>query len=232
MEGRTKLLTIAGNRSIKPLEDLLRKEFEVFEAGDNPLKRIKECKPDAAIVDVASGIENVGLIREAHNSFSELPILAIVPDLSDQLEMFGYSLPCICSGAKGIVAMKSPYEQAYADIKLAVPELINRGVYPKDKNLAKQICIINNFDADLKKLSPAERRVFAFCVGYPLSVGEIALQLHLSPKTVETHLRHINKKVGFPGRNKMIFYGMLYALGYIGNKDGRATYKITRSCTL
>lgn len=53
------------------------------------------------------------------------------------------------------------------------------------------------------QLTPRELEVFAL-IGQALSTVEIAAQLSVSPKTIETHISKIRERFGFRGIRQLI----------------------------
>lgn len=218
MGGRTRLLTIAdGKSNMNSLETLLSERFDVLGvSAGSLLNKIRRYNPDAAVVDVISEPGNVNFIKRINNRFSELPVIAVIPDSSDQLEVYRHSLPCVCAGARGVVAMNGSCEQTYYEIVTALSELANGRNYPKKSGLWRQMEIIKSYTSNFNELSPAEKKVLKLGVDCSLTYKGIGGRLNRSAKTIGIHLTRIYRKLGLSGRYDMLFCGALDLMGYFG----------------
>ena len=65
--------------------------------------------------------------------------------------------------------------------------------------------------SDVARLSQRELEVFSM-IGKGLSTREIAAQLDVSPKTIETHRERIKPKLGLSGANELIVRAVRFRL--------------------
>jgi DNA-binding NarL/FixJ family response regulator len=148
-------------------------------------------KPDLVLLDLRLHREDgTELLRNLQALQPELPVL-VVSQREDTL----HALPALRAGARGYI-MK---EEATGELLIAIRSVLNGKVYLSHRLSG---LVMNKFcggvvagDGPSDKLSDRERQVFQL-LGSGLGTQEIAHQLHLSPKTVETHRENIKHKLG------------------------------------
>lgn len=178
------------------------------EATDAPaaLDLMRRGQPDMAILDVflpgSNGIELIKLM------LAERPRLAILM-LSTHDESL-YALRALRAGAKGYV-MK---QRARESLSTALQKVMNGGIYVSPQfSECLVFKAIQGSDSDLgspvDKLSDRELEVLQL-VGRRKSTREIAAQLHLSIKTIETHRAHTKQKLGFSDSAAMVKFAIAW----------------------
>src|ERR1700751_1573308 len=181
----------------KGLEQLINSSDDGFricgEANDaaEGMSRIRELKPDLAIVDLSfAGANGIELIKNIRAEFSKLPILIL--SMHDESL---YALRALRAGAQGYV-MK---QEALENVIGAIREVLAGRPYLSSEMSAK---LITNFASGTNqsnptdKLSDRELEILEL-IGKGRDVHEIAKALHISRKTVETHRAHIKEKLNF-----------------------------------
>lgn len=176
---------------------------EAPDAG-SALQMMRECNPDVALLDISlpgtNGIELIKLM------LAERPRLVIlVVSMHDESL---YALRALRAGAKGYV-MK---QQALDCIMDALSKVIGGGIYVSPEFSERLVFkAIHGNDCDLGSpvdtLSDRELEVLQL-YGHGKSTREIAEQLHLSIKTIETHRAHIKDKLGFKEADEMIRFSV------------------------
>jgi DNA-binding NarL/FixJ family response regulator len=180
----------------KGLEQLIHSEgvFAVCGQADNASEAmdvIRKLGPDLAIVDLSlPGANGIELIKNIRAEFPKLPILVL--SMHDESL---YALRSLRAGADGYV-MK---HEAMANVITAIREVFNGRPYLSPAMAAQ---VITKFatrqdegEADaVERLSDRELEILEL-IGKGHDVRQIAKQLHLSPKTVETHRSHIKDKL-------------------------------------
>ena len=179
----------------KGLEQLINSTGDGFaicgEAGDaaEGMVRIRELKPDMAIVDLSlPGANGIELIKNIRAEFSKLPILIL--SMHDESL---YALRALRAGAQGYV-MK---QEALENVIGAIREVLAGRPYLSTEMSAK---LITNFASGSSqtnptdKLSDRELEILEL-IGKGRDVHEISAALHISRKTVETHRAHIKEKL-------------------------------------
>lgn len=200
----------------KGLEQFIRSEngFEVCgEAGNSAeaMDLIRRLKPDLVIVDLslpgASGIE---LIKNIRAEFTRLAILVL--SMHDESL---YALRALRAGAQGYV-MK---QEALGNIMIAIREILAGRSYLSPAMSSE---VITNFAHGSSgkpnatdKLSDRELEILEL-IGRGRDVRDIARELHLSPKTVETHRAHIKEKLNLQNARQVV----RFAVQWLNTRDG------------
>jgi DNA-binding NarL/FixJ family response regulator len=163
------------------------------EAGNaaEGLSVLRKCGPDIAVIDISlPGANGIELIKNIRAEFPTLPILVL--SMHDESL---YALRSIRAGAQGYI-MK---QEALENVVRALHEIVAGRPYLSAAMSAK---LITNFakggddgkTSPTDKLSDRELEILEL-IGKGHEVTEIARELHLSPKTVETHRAHIKEKL-------------------------------------
>lgn len=157
--------------------------------GEDALEIMKTLRPDAALVDVSlpdtNGIE---LVRKMRRSIPKLPILVL--SMHEEAE---YGMQALKARASGyLMKAEAPETIVEAILKIVGGETyFSPGI--KAAIAAKESFKVKS-DSEVAKLSHREREVLEL-LGQGLGTKNIAAQLILSPKTVETYRVHIREKL-------------------------------------
>jgi len=157
--------------------------------GKDTLRKAKELSPDIILMDIdmphTNGLAVTEMLRK------ELPqIKVLILSMSDS----GTFVPRILqSGARGYIAKDSPTEELVKAI-----ETVQRGETYFGEDVAqialKQMMSGNAPGANNRELSPRERDVL-IGIAKGLSNKEIASQLNIGTRTVETHRDNLMRKL-------------------------------------
>lgn len=170
------------------------------EDASTALDAMRRLKPDVAILDISmpgtNGIELTKLI------VAEQPKLAVLV-LSMHDESI-YALRALRAGAKGYVMKAEPVDNVLA----AMRKVLDGNIY-----LSPRFCDLlvfkaiqsqeNGTGSPVDGLSDRELEVLRL-LGKSCGTREIANQLHLSVKTIETHRSHIKEKMAFKTASEMV----------------------------
>ncbi len=181
----------------KGLIDLIREEpgLEVSgEAGSQAeaIAKVVDTRPDVAIVDLSLGLESgldlVGTLRDLHPTVHVL----VLSGHDERL----YADRALAAGALGYI-MK---DRAASDLLTAIRRVAMARPYVSEETADRILSAAGTrasarVPSPIARLSDRERHVMAL-VGRGRSTREIATQLGLSVKTVESHLAHIKEKLG------------------------------------
>ena len=173
-----------------------------LEALDSPL-------PDLVIVDLTlAGASGLGLIKDIKARHPDLPILVL--SMHDESL---YAERALRAGAAGYV-MK---QEATEHIVEAIRQVLGGQVYLSDRMAARLLHRVvgrtgtESRPSPIEALTDRELEVFQL-VGQGLSTRQIAEQLFLSVKTVETHLEHIKTKLGLESGRELVRQAVRWSL--------------------
>jgi DNA-binding NarL/FixJ family response regulator len=170
------------------------------------LEAVTRLKPDVALVDVAlggeTGLELIGQLK------AEVPNLAVlVLSMHDELL---FAERALRHGADGYVMKHEPTDRLLTAIRQvlggktfygrAVTERLLRAQSPRQG-------LVNRLGVE--RLSARELEVFRL-LGKGLSTAEIAKQLSISAKTVETHRLHVKEKLGVETSAQLVVLSVQY----------------------
>ena len=193
----------------KGLEQLIGSEDGIAICGEasnaaEAMDVIRQIAPDLAIVDLSlPGANGIELIKNIRAEFARLPILVL--SMHDE-EL--YALRSIRAGAQGYV-MK---QEALGNVVHAIREIFAGRPYLSQVMSAKLITSFAQGGGDgesdaVDKLSDRELEILEL-IGKGREVREIAKELHLSPKTVETHRAHIKEKLNLKNARQVTRFAM------------------------
>jgi DNA-binding NarL/FixJ family response regulator len=163
------------------------------ETGEAPLARelFLRHKPDLVLIGLRlSGADGIQLIKEFRSLNPATAILA----LSEHADAFS-AQRAFRAGARGYLSIEDASEllRAFDEIAIGRP-YVGASVLP---------LILSSFAAsvksprgsDINSLSDRELEIFCF-IGRGLSVSELASELNVSVKTIETYQMRIKEKLG------------------------------------
>jgi DNA-binding NarL/FixJ family response regulator len=161
-------------------------EADSYKAG---LESVRQCRPDLVILDLR--LQRADGMELMKNMLAELPQLRVLV-LSQGDEAVHAEL-ALRAGALGYIMKEEATEELFHAINVVL-----RGEIYVSKRLSALV-LKRFFRGDTSsnlaaKLSDRELQVFQF-LGSGLTAQEIAEQLHLSVKTVETHRENIKHKL-------------------------------------
>jgi DNA-binding NarL/FixJ family response regulator len=169
------------------------------EAGDmsDALKQIDACKPDLAIIDLSlAGGSGLDLIE--HIKSRDRDILMLVASMHDETL---YAERVLAAGARGYINK----QEAQESIIQAIRQVLSGKVYLSQhmtERLLSGMVDANGEKRDIDSLSNRELQVFEL-VGQGVTTSQMAEQLNLSVKTIETHQAHIKKKLGLGSAHEL-----------------------------
>jgi DNA-binding NarL/FixJ family response regulator len=161
---------------------------------------IAESRPDILILDISlSGPDGLELLKSIRTSDPDLPVLIL--SMHDEAI---YAERALRAGANGYI-MK---QEAAEKVLVAVRRILNGEIYLSDRmsNHMLQQYIgggASMIQSRIASLSDRELEVFRL-IGEGRATREIADQLHLSVKTVETYQAHIKEKLALRSGRELI----------------------------
>ena len=194
----------------KGLRDLIEAEKECMVCGEagngtDAVQKIEELRPDIVLTDIdmprMSGIDIAKTIRSKKIK-SKVIILTMHSDES-------FFSAAMDAGAKGYVLK----DGAIADIVKAVTA-VNEGKYYISPALstftisrAQEIASVNDGSSPLALLTQTERKVLQL-ISQNKSTKEIAEELFVSHRTIDSHRANISAKVNLRGQNALLRFAI------------------------
>jgi len=169
------------------------------EAGDmaEALRQIDASPPQLAIIDLSlaggSGLDLIERIK-SHNK----DILMLVASMHDETL---YAERVLAAGARGYINK----QEAQESIIRAIRQVLGGKVYLSEamtERLLSRMVDAPVEKRDIESLSNRELQVFEL-IGEGVSSSQIATQLNLSIKTIETHQANIKKKLGLGSAHEL-----------------------------
>jgi len=187
------------------LVQLINQEADLVVCGDaenahKAIEAIKLLKPDVAVVDISlKSINGLELIKNIKVDHPKLPILVL--SMHDEGL---YAERALRAGAKGYI-MK---QEATENMLMAIRRVLKGEIYVSEKMGAKMLhqLVDGRQDAGsspLDRLSDRELEVFQL-IGQGLGTRQIAEQLHLSVKTIESYREHIKEKMKLKNATELV----------------------------
>ena len=196
------------------LSEVIGREIDLVVCGEADdrflaLQVIGETQPDLAIVDLTlKNTHGLDLIKDLHVMHPRVRILVI----SMQEEKL-YAERSIRAGAQGYITK----QEATRNILLAIRQVLAGELYLSPILAAR---IASNIlrkpqtspsAATLESLADRELQVFEL-IGVGLSTKEVAEQLHLDVKTVETYRARIKEKLHLKDASELVRRATIWAL--------------------
>ncbi len=163
------------------------------------LKSIPVLKPDIVILDLTlAGSNGLDLIKDM--KLRSLKSLILVLSMHDESL---YAERALKAGAKGYI-MKG---EASKELLKAIHRILAGEIYLSEKMAAKMLHKVADGKLDEKTLpegalSDRELQVFQ-SIGQGRGTREIAEELHISPKTVESYRAHIKVKMNLKNAHEL-----------------------------
>ena len=179
------------------------------QADDAPeaLKAIDELKPDVVVVDISLKSSNgIELTKSINAQYTNL--FVIVLSLHDESV---YAERALLAGAKAYL-MK---DEVSENIIKAIRTVLSGEIYVSETILKKFLHKVAGDKAGTAKtpietLSDREFEVFRL-IGEGLKASQIANQLHLSAKTIETYRSRLKEKLNLADAAELLRYSIKWA---------------------
>jgi two-component system invasion response regulator UvrY len=188
------------------LKQLLKETFEaivVDEAGNGTeaLDKVKAEKYDIVLLDIAMpGMNGLEVLKEIQKFNKTLPVLIISIYPEDQ-----YALRCLKAGASGYLTK----DTASDELTLAVERILSGKKYVSPNLADKLARHLNQGTPKLphELLSDREDQVMRY-IASGKTAAEIAADLNLSVKTINTYRNRILKKMQIKNSAELIRYAV------------------------
>lgn len=174
------------------------------ESAPAALEAMRRSRPDVAILDISlNGTNGIELVKLMRAEQPKLPILIL--SMHDESL---YALRALRAGAQGYL-MKA---EAIAHVLAAIRKVLSGEIYVSP-SLSERLVFkaIRSMDGGMgspvDSLSDRELEVLQL-LGKGFGTREIANELHLSIKTIETHRAHIKEKLGMKDAGQMVRFAI------------------------
>ena len=182
------------------------------EAGDVPsaIQAVNDLKPDVVVADLSlkegSGID---LIKTLGTQSSEIPILV----LTMHEESF-YAERALRAGARGYLTK----QEASDKILTAIRQVVRGDIYVSERLSPKLLKRLisgapDEEDPLVSRLSDRELQVFLM-IGEGHGTQQIASQLNLSVKTIETYRAHLKEKLDLRDARELVQYAIRWVVSH------------------
>ena len=165
-------------------------------------------RPDVLIVDISlNGPDGLDLLKSIRITHPSLPVLIL--SMHDESI---YAERALRAGANGYI-MK---QEATEKVLVAVRRILNGGIYVSDRIANKMLKHYITGTGSLKSssisdLSDRELEVFRL-IGEGHGTRQIAEELHLSVKTVESYQAHIKDKLSLRSARELMQHAIQWTL--------------------
>lgn len=180
------------------------------DSAEDALEEIEDLVPDLAVVDISlPGMSGMELIKHLKSRVPDVQIL-VVSRHDETL----YAERCIRAGARGYV-MK---QEAGDDIVKAIRKVLDGRIFVSEEINERLLQSMAEggreriMQSPLEVLSDRELEVFEL-TGKGSSTRDIAEQLHLSVKTVESYRARIKNKLNLDSANELMKHAVQWVEG-------------------
>ena len=183
------------------------------EEAQSALRAIPTLQPDVMVVDISlTGPDGLELVKTIRTRDANLPILVL--SMHDESI---YAERALRAGANGCI-MK---QEATEKVLVAIRRILRGDVYLSDRVSSKMLQqyvrgSTTARESPVADLSDRELEVFRL-VGEGHGTRQIAEELHLSVKTVETYQAHIKEKLSLRNARELVQHAIEWHLTEKGN---------------
>jgi DNA-binding NarL/FixJ family response regulator len=173
--------------------------------GEKALGLIRETRPDVAVLDI--DMPEKGGFEVAQELIAErIPVEIVFLTMHKNETLFNQALNL---GVKGFVLKDSAMEDILSAVKTVSTggNFISPALSTFLVKRARSTAEFERTNPSVKDLTPAERRVLLLIGAYKTST-EIAEELFISPRTVDTHRNNISTKLGLKGTHALLKFAL------------------------
>jgi DNA-binding NarL/FixJ family response regulator len=204
--GKTRVFVVDDHPIVRQgLSQLINREPDMMVCGEAEdaraaLDAIAPSKPDILIVDVSlEGPDGMDLLKTIRSRDVKLPVLML--SMHDESL---YAERALRAGANGYIMKQEATER----VLIAIRQILAGEVYVSDRMAQK---MVHQFigrsgvakRSGIEELTDRELEVFRL-IGQGHGTRQIAEELHLSVKTVESYYAHIKEKLSLKNSREMV----------------------------
>jgi DNA-binding NarL/FixJ family response regulator len=190
----------------KGLTELINHEPDMTVCGESDtatggLERIRIDRPDVAIVDLSLGMDSgLQLVKQIDASLPGVRVLIL--SMHDETL---HAERVLAAGARGYIMKQEAMHNLIAAIRCVASGKTYVSPRMSERIVARVSArgATRDEPAPFERLTDREREVFAL-IGRGLATRDIARQLDLSVKTIETHQARIKEKLGLTSGHELI----------------------------
>lgn len=178
------------------------------EEAHSALKGIAACRPDIVIVDISlSGPDGLDVIKTIRTTDASLPVLVL-----SMHEETVYAERALRAGANGYI-MK---QEATEKVLVALRRILNHEIYVSERIASKLLRqyvsgTVTAKQSPVSELTDRELEVFRL-IGEGHGTRQIADELHVSVKTVESYQAHIKEKLSLRSARELVQHAIQWAI--------------------
>ena len=183
-------------------------DVEIVGEADNgreALQRVADLQPDVVLMDISMpGLNGIEATRQIRQQYPQVKVVVLSMHSSEE-----YVFQVLRAGAVGYVLKQADSSEVLTAIRAALSggsflsPPISRAVVEDYVRRAEA----RGQGSDLDLLTPREREVLQL-LAEGLSNQEIAEQLSISVKTVETHRSNMMNKLGVSNKTELVKYAL------------------------
>ena len=177
------------------------------EDAQTALQAVATAKPDILVVDISlNGPDGLDLLKDIRTRHPELPVLVL--SMHDESV---YAERALRAGAKGYI-MK---QEATEKVLVALRRILSREIYVSERIANRMLQrYIGGASAgrpsSIADLTDRELEVFRL-IGEGHSTRQIAEELHISVKTVESYQAHIKEKLSLRSARELVQHAIQWS---------------------
>ncbi len=171
-----------------------------FEDAPPAFEAVPKLNPDVVIIDLSlKGSSGLELVKNIKANYPKIPLLVL--SMHDESL---YAERALRAGASGYI-MKAEATEAVLG---AIRQVLGGGIYLSQKMSSKLMHQLasgrpGTAGSLMERLSDRELEVFSL-IGQGRGTRQIAEQLHLSVKTIESHRAHIKEKLNLKNATELV----------------------------
>jgi DNA-binding NarL/FixJ family response regulator len=184
---------------------LINRELDLTVCGDaeeanSALQKIESLKPHVVIVDISlNGPDGLDLLKEIRMRDPNLPVLIL-----SMLDELLYAERALRAGASGYIMKQEATEQ----VLVAIRRILAGEIYVSDRMANKMLhrlvgASLPLAGSPIANLTDRELEVFRL-IGDGHGTRQIAEELHISVKTVESYQAHIKDKLALKNGRELV----------------------------
>ena len=189
------------------LRSLLEGDYEVIglvEDGEALLAAVAKLKPDLVVADVSMpGLNGIECVRRLRASGE--PTRVVLLTMHAEIE---YAVAAMQEGAAGYVLKAGGGKE----LKRALAETLRGGVTISSSIAKEVMAALGGQQAGAAEITPRQRDVVGG-LARGLTAKEIAAELHMSPRTVESHKYQVMERLGLETSAELIRYAIDHGMG-------------------